>query len=98
VAPTRLQTRTAIADVRAGALPLPPHKATPWPADVRYTELLGGRTAHVSEWRFDGPVHQTQAQWRDPVVYLQGETRNEMMAQLLLSIHRSIRFTPAPPP
>jgi hypothetical protein len=65
---------------------------------VRYTELLGGRTAEVSEWRFEGPIHLTEARWRDPAVYLRGETRSEMLAQLLLAIHRTVRFTPAPPP
>jgi hypothetical protein len=95
VPPTRLQRKTEIVAMRPGELP-PQHTARS--PDVRhYTELLGGRTADVSEWHF-AELHHTEARWRDPVVYLQGETRSAMMAQLLLAIHRTVRFTPAPPP
>jgi hypothetical protein len=64
---------------------------------VRYTELIGGRAAEVSEWLTDGPVFHTEARWRDPAVYLQGEARNEMLVQLLLDIRRTVRFAPALP-
>ena len=95
VPPTRVEKKTEVVVMRAGELP-PQHTARP--PDVRhYTELLGGRTAEVSEWHFS-ELHHTEARWRDPAVYLQGETRSAMMAQLLLAIHRTVRFTPASPP
>ena len=99
VPPTHFETRTEIVVSRGGGeLPQRSTTALPSPPDVRYTELLGGRTAEVSEWRSDGPVHHTEARWPDPAVYLQGEAHSEMLAQLLLAIHRTVRFTPAPPP
>ena len=99
VPPMRLESRTeTVVSSGGGELPQRSTTAVPQPPDVRYTELLGGRTAEVSEWRSAGPVHLTEARWRDPAVYLQGETRSEMLAQLLLAIHRTVRFTSAPPP
>jgi hypothetical protein len=93
--PTRVERKTEIVVMRAGELS-PQHTARP--PDVRhYTELLGGRTADVSEWHFS-ELHHTEARWRDPAVYLQGETRSATMAQLLLAIHRTVRFTTAPSP
>jgi hypothetical protein len=97
--PTVFESRTETIVARGGGeLPQRSTTAVPQPPDVRYTELLGGRTAQVSEWVSDGPVHHTQARWHDPAVYLRGETRNEILAELLVAIHRTVRFTPAPPP
>lgn len=97
--PTRFGTRTETVVSRGGGeLPQRSTTAVPQLPDVRYTELLGGRTAEVSEWISDGPVHHTEARWHGPAVYLRGETRSEMLAQLLLAIHHTVRFTPAPPP
>jgi hypothetical protein len=98
VPPARFETRTQHVVSRGGGeLPQRLTTTVPQPPDVRYTEILGGRMAEVSEWRFAGPVHHTEARWRDPGMYLQGETRSERLAQLLLAIHRTVRFTPSPP-
>ena len=86
--PSRRVIATTTVVVREGE-PLP--QSMP-PADIRnYTELLGGRTAEVTELHADN-IHHTEARWRDPDVYLQGETRNSATAQLLLTIHRTVRF------
>lgn len=96
--PTVFVTRTETIVARGGAeLPQRSTTAVATLPHVSFTEL-GGRTAEVSEWRSDGPVHHTRARWHDPAVYLEGEAQSEMLAQLLVAIHRTVRFTPAPPP
>ena len=95
VPPTRLATKTETVVMRAGESPPPP---TGRPPDIRrYTEVLGGRAAEVREWHFDD-LHHTEARFRDPAVYLQGETRSATTTQLLLAIHRTVRFPPSSPP
>lgn len=89
VPPTRLTLKTETVVMREGQ---PPPQTTGRPDVRHYTELLGGRTAEVSEWHFPD-LHHTEARWRDPAVYLQGETRSATTAQLLLRIHRTVRFT-----
>jgi len=73
----------------------PPPQSMPRPDIRNYTELLGGRTAEVTEIHSQN-LHYTEARWHDPAVYLQGETRNFTTAQLLLTIHRTVRFTREP--
>lgn len=99
VPPAHLETRTETV-VSSGGGELPQRSTTlmPTPSAARHAEVLGGRTAEVSEWRSAGPVHHTEARWDDPAVYLRGETRSEMLAQLLLAIHRTVQFPSAPPP
>jgi hypothetical protein len=99
VPPTLFETRTQTV-VSGGGGELPQRSTTVVPAGpgLRHTEVLGGRTAEVSEWIAEGPVHYSEARWHDPAVYLRGETRSEMWAHTLLAIHRTVRFTPAPPP
>ena len=91
-APTRERIATTTVIVREGD---PPPQSMPRPDIRNYTELLGGRTAEVTEIH-SANLHHTEARWRDPAVYLQGETGNFATAQLLLAIHRTVRFTHAP--
>jgi hypothetical protein len=79
--------------VRPGdPLPQPPR------ADARHdTELLGGRLAEVSEMHFPD-LHHTEARWREPAVYLQGEARSRTTVELLLAIQRTVRFLPEQSP
>jgi hypothetical protein len=90
--PTRRVLATETVVVRAGD-PLPQPTAL---ADTRrYSELIDGRRAEITEMHFQD-LHHTEASWRDPAVYLQGETRSGTTAQILLTIHGTVRFTPGP--
>lgn len=92
VPPTRRMIATETVVLREGD-PLP---RTMPRGDIReYTEVIGGRTAEVTEMHSPN-LHHTQARWRDPGVYLHGETSNVATAQLLLAINRTVRFLQEP--
>ena len=90
--PTRDMIATKTVVLREGD---PPPQSMPRPDVRNYTESLGGRTAEVTEMHGQN-LHLTEARWRDPAVYLHGESRTFATAQLLLAIHRTVRFTLEP--
>lgn len=94
VPPTRGVIVTESVILREGT---PPPHTMPRPDIREYTEVIGGRRAEVTETHSSN-LHQTEARWRDPDVYLHGQTANFATAQLLLAIHRTVRFLPTPPP
>lgn len=88
VPPSRRVTVTETVIVRQGD---PPPRPTARVDSRRDTEMLGGRPAEVSEAHYPD-LHHTEAVWREPAVYLQGEATSVLTAQLLLVIHRTVRF------
>lgn len=86
--PSREVIVTETVVVRAGELPRPTARAD----TRRDREMIGGRLAEVREMHFRD-LHHTEAVWREPAIYLQGEATSVHVAQLLLVIHRTVRFT-----
>jgi hypothetical protein len=99
VPPAHLGTRTQNVVYNGGSEYLQ-QSITPvlQPPHARYTKLLGGRTAEVSEWISGGPVYDTEARWHDPAVYLRSQTRSVIRDPIFLAIQRTLRFTSAPQP
>ena len=93
VPPSRRVTVTETVIVRQGEAPRPTARVD----SRRDTEMLGGRPAEVSEAHYPD-LHHTEAVWREPAVYIQGEATSVHTAQLLLVIHRTVRFPEPPSP